>query len=101
MNFPNINVTGTSNFHIEITHQNAHKGEMLSWVRSSMGLEKDEIAVFGDNENDITMLKENVNSYAMKNANDKVQNIATHIAPTNNDAGVGTVMLEIMKSKVV
>lgn len=98
--FSNINIVGASDYHIEITHQDAHKGEMLSWVLSSMGLESNEVAVFGDNENDISMLKRNANSYAMKNAKKHIQEVANYIAPTNNDAGVGKVMLEIIRNQI-
>lgn len=48
----------------------------------------EEIAVFGDSNNDFEMMEAIPNSYAMENGTDKVKNASAHIIGTNNDQAV-------------
>ena len=47
---------------------------------------------FGDSENDIEMLEMAGISYAMENAEERVKEIATEVAPANSQAGVYQVL---------
>lgn len=51
-------------------------------------LADDEIAVFGDSNNDFEMMEAIPNSYAMENGTDKVKDVSTHIIGNNNDQAV-------------
>ncbi|MDE6476483.1 MAG: Cof-type HAD-IIB family hydrolase [Erysipelotrichaceae bacterium] len=94
-----IQVVGSTNYHLEITHGDAQKGNMLAWALASMGLSKEEVAAFGDNENDISMLKSCVYSYAMGNANEKIKQCANYVALSNNESGVGKAILELLEKE--
>ena len=48
----------------------------------------DELMAFGDGQNDMTMLQLVGESYAMKNGEPRVINIAKHTAPANDENGV-------------
>lgn len=52
-------------------------------------LSLDQIVVFGDNENDIEMLREVPKSFAMGNASPSVKESATYITDTVENGGVG------------
>ena len=68
------------------------KGNGLKKLLKRWHLSPDELAVFGDGENDLTMFKLAGHAYAMANANDTVKAAATDIAPSNNEQGVLQVM---------
>ncbi|WP_283584187.1 Cof-type HAD-IIB family hydrolase [Limosilactobacillus difficilis] len=55
-------------------------------------LKPEELMVFGDGENDITMMHLASQAYAMANAPENVKQEADHIAPSNNEQGVLQVM---------
>ena len=40
---------------------------------------------FGDNENDLSMLTMTPNSFAMKNADDKIRQAASHVTQFDNN----------------
>ena len=48
----------------------------------------DEIVVFGDQDNDVSMLKVAGTSIAMKNACQNVKDVANDITESNNNHGV-------------
>jgi Cof subfamily protein (haloacid dehalogenase superfamily) len=51
----------------------AGKGSALNYLMGNLGITKDETMVFGDNENDISMLSLTANSYVMSHAADKIK----------------------------
>ena len=75
----------------------AGKYSAIEKLRQQMGLEKDEIAVFGDDFNDMEMLSGYPNSVAMGNAVDEVKKIAGYITLTNDEDGVTYAIENILK----
>ena len=55
------------------------KGRAIRAIREEFGFAKDEVAVFGDNYNDIEMLDEAGRAYAMESAPDEVKGHAGYI----------------------
>lgn len=87
----NLNVH-TSFSHInflEILKHGVHKGSALNWLIKRKGIKKENVIAFGDNYNDIEMLKIAGIGVAMGNAEDAVKNIADEITLTNELDGVG------------
>ena len=74
----------------------ADKAHMLQMVMEQLNVNSDELAVFGDGDNDIEMFKLSGHSYAMANASHKVKSFATAIAPSNNENGV----LYVLEQKI-
>lgn len=63
---------------LDMILKNSGKGPALKAVMEKKGLKPDEIMVFGDNQNDISMLELTPNSYAMAHAKPDVQAHAGH-----------------------
>jgi hydroxymethylpyrimidine pyrophosphatase-like HAD family hydrolase len=57
-------------------------------IRERYGFKKDEIAVFGDDTNDMEMLMEYPYSIAVGNAEPQVKSCAKYICDTNDNDGV-------------
>jgi hydroxymethylpyrimidine pyrophosphatase-like HAD family hydrolase len=53
-----------------------------------MGIEKEEICVFGDYDNDLPMFREAGLSVAMGNARQEVKDLADIVTSANDDDGV-------------
>ncbi|ACB08637.1 MULTISPECIES: Cof-type HAD-IIB family hydrolase [unclassified Thermotoga] len=81
--------------YLEIVPENVDKGKALRFLRERMGWKKEEIVVFGDNENDLFMFEEAGLRVAMGNAIDKVKEAADVVTLTNNDSGVSHVLERI------
>ena len=68
-------------------------------LRERLGLGMDEIAVFGDDVNDVEMLATYPNGYAMGNADDSVKAHARFCAPANDEDGVARIMETIIEAQ--
>ncbi|HPA93894.1 MAG TPA: HAD hydrolase family protein, partial [Petrotogaceae bacterium] len=54
--------------------------------------------VFGDSQNDISMLQLTENSFAMGNSTENVKNVCKYIIPTNDEEGVAQILEKILDS---
>ena len=77
---------------IDILQDGIHKAWGLEELLKRWNLKPEQIMAFGDSENDIEMLELAGISYAMENAEDRVKEIATEVAPANSQAGVYKVL---------
>ncbi|MDR7252928.1 Cof subfamily protein (haloacid dehalogenase superfamily) [Nocardioides sp. BE266] len=80
---------------VEISAAGVTKATTLARVAAEMGLGPEHVVAFGDMPNDLPMLEWAGTSYAMANAHETVQELADHLAPTNDDDGVATVLTEL------
>lgn len=78
--------------YLEIVPKDVDKGKALRFLRERFGWRKEEIVVFGDNENDLFMFEEAGFRVAMGNAIDKLKEAADFVTLTNNDSGVSFVL---------
>ena len=62
--------------------------EEIAYGLENLGLKKEEIIAFGDNLNDYQMIKFVGKGVAMKNAVEKLKNIADTVTESNNNEGV-------------
>ena len=77
---------------IDILQDGIHKAWGLEELLKRWNLKPEQIMAFGDSENDIEMLEMAGISYAMENAEERVKEIATEVAPANSQAGVYQVL---------
>ena len=70
--------------YIEVTSNDASKGEALKEIASLHGVKLVDTVAIGDQTNDISMFEVAGKSIAMKNAPDKVKKYATNVGPNNN-----------------
>jgi len=72
----------------QVMHKDATKSKAIEAVAQKWGINASEIAAFGDDLNDIDMLKYAGISIAMENALPEVKAIADYTCQSNNDDGV-------------
>lgn len=96
---PIKNIAHLSSFvdNVEVTDEHAQKGLILAQVIQDLGIQRDEVAVFGDGLNDITMFELFPESYAMDNAEQEIKELAKYIAPDCSDEGVSKMVLKILE----
>lgn len=78
--------------YIEIFNCRADKGEALKAYSESLGIRRDEVAAFGDGENDMSMIRFAGYGYVMANANVKLLAESEHAAPSNAEDGLARVL---------
>lgn len=91
-----INITASGLTNMEITSSGATKALMLKKAASRLGISEEEIAVFGDGENDKSMLQQFRHSFAMKNAPKDVQKCSASVIGTNEKEAVALQIQKIM-----
>ena len=62
-----------------IKKKNVNKGEAIEFIAKKYGFNDDEIAVFGNDENDLSMFKKYHNSYVVDNVVEHVKNKANNV----------------------
>ena len=77
---------------IDILQAGVHKAWGLEELLNRWDLTSEQIMAFGDSENDVEMLEMAGIAYAMENAEERVKEIATEVAPANSQAGVYQVL---------
>lgn len=73
---------------LDIVAKGVSKGNAILEIQKKCGISAEETAVFGDNENDISMFPTAYYSYAMENASEKVRKKARFLTGKNNDHAV-------------
>jgi len=81
---------------IQVVKKNISKFTSIENVRRTLGLSRDEIAVFGDDLNDMEMLSGCPNSVAMGNAEPQVREVAAYTTKTNDDDGIAFALEKIL-----
>ncbi|MCL2184311.1 MAG: HAD family hydrolase [Treponema sp.] len=82
---------------IQITAKSADKLSGIEKIRKKLKLKKDEIAVFGDDFNDIEMLSAYKYSVAMGNAEKEIKDSAEYVTLDNNNDGIHYAIKNILK----
>jgi Cof subfamily protein (haloacid dehalogenase superfamily) len=80
-----VTLTG---YEIEVTSENATKGNALRFIRKLRRIKKGQVMVIGDNENDLSMRDEAGYFIAMGNASEKIKAVADYISAGVNEDGV-------------
>lgn len=91
-----LEVSNSVGDNIEVTDVRAQKGIMLEEVCKRKGLAFDEVITIGDSMNDLSMLRDFPNSYAMGNACDEIKKAARYETATNTEYGVVKVIASIL-----
>lgn len=72
---------------IDVSPRGWDKGSAVVVLARELGVRLDEVAVFGDSENDLPMLRAAPNSVAVANASAEAHAVARwHIGPSGDDA---------------
>lgn len=91
-----INSAFTSAFYYEFTAKGIDKAEALDSVLIPMGYTREEMAAFGDGQNDISMIKYAGLGVAMANADDAVKAAADTVTLSNEEDGIAHILEQYM-----
>jgi Cof subfamily protein (haloacid dehalogenase superfamily) len=89
-------VTQSSFDLIEFLHPDVSKGNALIKLAADLGIKAEEVVAFGDNHNDIGMLRFAGLGVAMGNAHDEVKAEADYVTGSNAEDGVAAVIEELV-----
>ena len=94
--FPALCATTSLPNNIEVNSVDADKGKGLAALCRTLGLDMSESMAFGDGSNDTAMLRAAGLGVAMANAEPAVKAAADALAKSNNEAGVGLFLEEMI-----
>jgi len=99
-------VSGISNVYVtdggrtvQLSSLSAGKKTAIEKFRERLGLKADEIAVFGDDVNDLEMIMHYKNSVAMGNGADEVKKRAGFVTGTNDEGGIALALEKLMREQ--
>ena len=87
LNIDGLDISSSFEDNIEITSSMSNKGKLLEKVIEKKGYAYDEVAVFGDGENDRHMLQMFPYSFAPQNASSSAKNAAHYLLTLTNEEG--------------
>lgn len=89
-------IVQSQTYYLDVTSLSGNKGDGLTALSVAMDVLPDQIAVFGDQANDLPMFARGAISYAMGQGPDAVRAKATHVVASNNDDGVAEAITDIL-----
>lgn len=82
---------------IEIVRRGLNKAVGIAHVAKDLGIPRERIIAFGDEDNDLEMIEYAGLGVAMGNGISSLKNIANEITSTNNDDGIAKILMERLK----
>lgn len=95
-----MHVTCSGKFWIDCSNKDVTKGSALKHFQDDYGITPDETLAFGDNLNDIEMLKRASHSFAVENAREEVKKAANFVAPSYEKDGVLQVLKAVLRGEL-
>lgn len=87
--YPNLYFVRSAVGSLDITAKGTTKGSGVTALAEHYGYSTDEVAVFGDQENDLPMFERSGISFAMGNSSQKILQAADVVLLTNDQSGLG------------
>jgi len=84
-------------YNFEMTSSDTSKGLALKHLCNHLEIDLSDVAVIGDNYNDLSMIKIAGIKGAMENGVDNVKSISDFIAPSNDEDGAAKFLYKLMK----
>ena len=91
-----VYVTSSTPRLVEISDAGAGKGNSLRYLCSELGISSENVAAFGNGDNDADMLSFAGFGVAVGNATEMCKNAADYVCETNNDLGVAKTVLKFI-----
>lgn len=85
---------------LDCMNTGVNKGTSVKRFQEAYNISKDETLAFGDNNNDIEMLKRATNSFAVANAREEVKEAANFITDSNKEDGVLKVLKAVLDGEL-
>ena len=97
---PGIAVASSFPTNLEITDVRAQKGPVLKDYIERLGYAMEEVMVFGDSQNDLSMLSMDFGAtVAMGNASPEVKAASKYVTKSNNEHGVAYAVRELLRRR--
>ena len=90
--YPQLEIHRSKNEYLEIVNRAATKAKAIQFMESRLGVSADEVIAFGDNYNDLDMLRYAGYSVAMGNAPDDIKAQVRYVTATNAEDGLAQVL---------
>lgn len=90
--FNEYNIQFSGQRQVDITSKNISKGKAVQYILEQIKPDNTNVYIFGDNENDFSMLNLSENSYIMENSKLNNKDNKYDIAPSNDDDGVAKII---------
>lgn len=84
--------------YLDITAKDTDKGSALQHYCELKDIDPSEVIAFGDNHNDLGMIRYSGIGVAMDNAIEELKAVAQRIAPSNDEDGIAHVLNDVLKS---
>lgn len=94
--FPELSASTSISNNIELNSVRAGKGNGLLALCGALGVAPEDCMSFGDESNDISMLRAAGRGVAMGNASEEVKTAADAVCESNEDSGVGKEILRVL-----
>ena len=89
-------VVQSQTYYLDITAKTANKGDGLAALAKAYGVSLDQVAVLGDQRNDLAMFARAGLSIAMGQGPQAVRDAATHVTASNDEDGVAQAIDQIL-----
>ena len=99
-NSPDYTVISSEANFLEFISPKANKGIALKSYCEKYGINKENVACFGDNYNDIFMIEYAGLGVAVQNGVEELKQKADYVCPSNNDDGVAKTIEKIIKGEI-
>lgn len=96
---PDLAIASSFPTNIEISDIKGQKGPVLKEYIESAGYTMDEVLVFGDSENDLSMMEMDFVTVAMGNADEDIKKVSKYITKPNTEDGVGWTVEQMLEKQ--
>lgn len=90
---------GPNEHHFEITARGVNKQTGLQYLIELLHIDKDQVAVYGNDINDVEMLSYFPNAYAPSNAIDAVKKVVREVVASNKKNGVAKHIVKMLQDR--
>lgn len=97
--YPDLLVTCSQTYNIEINAASANKGNALEILARHLGMDMEQTIAFGDGGNDKSMLLASGYAVAMANGTDEIKAVADYITLSNDEDGVAVAIEKLIFGK--
>ena len=99
-NIPEIALTSAFTHNLEVLPQTCNKASVLKQLQKLLDLQREEIAVFGDDLNDLCLFEQFPNSYAVANAKPEILRRARTVIAACEQQGPADVITSFLERSV-
>lgn len=91
-----INSSYSDKYWLEVMAEGVNKGAALNFLTKHLSMDLADVLAFGDQENDLEMLKISGRGIAMENAAPAVKKIADKLTKSNENSGVAFILKDYL-----